>query len=126
LRLGLSLAGVPDSITTFCSITGVILLAVLYFGLTSSGWKEMFMASYAVILAYTLVAAIALGYTAITGDPTVFQRHVGREASWHLVSMVGGGLSFEPLAIFGLMWVIAWIRTSIRRRPQRAASGTPA
>ena len=119
LRFGLSLSGVPDSVTTFFSITVVMIVATLYFGFTASGWKEMFVAAYAVILAYTFVTAIALGYTVVTGQYTIFQPHehaFGITAGWHLAAMVGSGVSFEPLMMFGLMWLIAWIRSLFRPR----------
>jgi hypothetical protein len=124
LRLGLSLSGVADSVTTYFSITGVIFVATFYFAFTASGWKEMFVASYAVILAYTFVAVIALGYTVVTGNHTIFQPHehaLGVTAGWHLASMVGGGVTFEPLGFFGVMWLIAWIRGLFRRGPARTA-----
>jgi len=123
LRFGLSLSGAPDSVTTYFSITAVILIATFYFAFTASGWKEMFVASYAVFLAYTFVAVIALGYTVVTGQHTIFQPHAfGLTAGWHLVSMVGGGVSFEPLTIFAVMWLIGWLRGLFRPRLQ---SGQP-
>jgi hypothetical protein len=119
LRFGLSLAGVPDEIATYCSITAVLGIGTAYFGLTSSGWKELFVASYAMTLAYTFVAVIALGYTVVTGQHTIFQRHehaFGMDAAWHLASMVGSGISFEPLFIFGVMWLIHRVRTFTQQR----------
>jgi hypothetical protein len=119
LRFGLSLSGAPDSTTTYFSITAVIIAATVYFAFTASGWKEMFVASYAVILAYTFVAVIALGYTVVTRQHTIFQPYehaFGLTAGWHLASMVGSGVSFEPLTVFGLMWLIGWIRALFRPR----------
>ena len=121
-RLGLSLAGVPDRITTFLSISVVILAGVVYFGATCSQWRDRYLAAYVLCVPYTLIAVSALGYTWITSHPTIFQRHehsmTGLTVGPHLIVMLVGGFTFEPLILFGLMSLIGWVFLLFRKRKQ--------
>jgi hypothetical protein len=113
LRVTLSLAGVRDGITTFFSISAVILAGMIYFGIVCREWRDRLLASYALFVPYTVIAVLALGYTWITGVPTIFQRHelsmTGLTVGWHITAMFIGGFSFEPLLGFAFMSLIAVI-----------------
>jgi hypothetical protein len=113
LRVTLSLAGVPDRITTFFSITLVISVGLIYFGIVCRQWRDRVFAAYALFVPYTAIAVLALGYTWITGVPTIFQRHelsmTGLTVGWHMAVMFIGGFSLEPLFGFAFMSLIALI-----------------
>lgn len=117
LRFGLSLAGVPDRITTFSSMTVVIIVGALYFAIVCSRWSDRLLATYALFLPYTLVDVVALGYTWLTGNPTIFQRHehaFGLTVGEHLSAMAVSGLTTLPLSTFVLMSGIAWVYWKVR------------
>ena len=119
LRVTLSLAGVPDQITTFFSITVVLVAGILYFGITSREWRDRMQAAYVLFVPYTLIAVPALGYTWITGVPTIFQRHeesmTGLTIGQHFTAMLVGGFTIEPLAAFAFMSLITFIAVRVRR-----------
>ena len=113
LRLGLSLVGFPDQITTFLSMSVVILAGMVYFGATCFQWRDRYVAAYVLFVPYTVIAVSALGYTLFTGHPTIFQRHehsmTGLTVGWHFVVMLVGGFTFEPLIAFGFMTLIGGV-----------------
>ena len=113
LRLGLTLAGVPDRITTFFSISVVIGIGAIYFGITCRGWRDRMLAAYVLFVPYTVIAVAALAYTWITGVPTIFQRHelsmTGLTVGTHLGVMLVGGFTIEPVAAFAIMSLIALV-----------------
>src|SRR5262245_35787325 len=90
LRVTMSLAGVADSITTFFSISVVILAGMIYFGIVCREWRDRLLAAYALFVPYTIIGVLALGYTWITGVPTIFQRHelsmTGLTVGWHMTA----------------------------------------
>jgi hypothetical protein len=119
LRFTLTMSGVPDRITTFFSISVVVAAGEFYFGLTCRQWRDRMTAAYVLFLSYTLIAVPALGYTWITGQPTIFQRHehsmMGFTVGQHFAAMLIGGFTVEPLAAFAFMSLIAWIALKLRR-----------
>jgi hypothetical protein len=46
LRVTLTLSGVPDRITTFFSISVVIAVGIIYFGVTCRKWRDRMLAAY--------------------------------------------------------------------------------
>ena len=118
-RLALSLAGVPDRVTTFFSMSVVILLGVVYFGATCSQWRDRLLAAYVLSVPYTLIAVSALAYTWFTSHPTIFQRHehsmTGLTVGPHLIAMLVGGFTFEPWLAFAIMSLIGWV---VFRKPR--------
>ena len=118
-RLGLSLAGVSDRITTFFSISVVILIGAIYFGATCSQWRDRMLAAYVLCVPYTVIAVSALGYTWFTSHPTIFQRHEHSMTSltvgWHFVAMLVGGFTFEPLIAFAFMSLIGGVVLLFRK-----------
>jgi len=129
-RFALTLLGVPDRITTFFSISVVIGVGLFYFGLTCDKWRDRMVASYVLFVPYTLIAVTALGYTWITGNPTIFQRHehsmTGLTVGPHFAVMLIGGFSVEPWAAFAFMSLIAWIAWIVRRLLIQGTSSTNA
>jgi hypothetical protein len=123
-RLTLSLAGVPDSMTTFLSISVVISVGMIYFGIVCTTWRDRLMAAYVLFVPYTLIAVTALSYTWITGVSTIFQRHehsmTGLTVGWHTAVMFIGGFSFEPLLGFAFMSLIAGLAWIFRPRQESA------
>jgi hypothetical protein len=118
-RFSLTMLGVEDRITTFFSISVVIGVGVFYFGLSCERWRDRMTAAYVLFIPYTLIAVAALGYTWITGQPTIFQRHelsmTGLTIGQHFTVMLIGGFSLEPWAAFAVMSLIAWIAWMVRR-----------
>jgi small basic protein len=66
LRVTLTLSGVPDRFTTFFSISVVIAVSMIYFGVTCRQWRDRVLAAYVLFVPYTLIAVPALGYTWVT------------------------------------------------------------
>lgn len=118
LRFALSLAGVPDRLTTYCSMTLVIVVGTPYFAIVCPRWSDRLLAAYVLFLPYTLVDVVALGYTWLTGNPTIFQRHehiaFGLTAGQHLSVMLVSGLTTGPLFTFVVMSAIAWVYWKVR------------
>src|SRR5262245_13397715 len=119
LRVTLTLSGVPDRITTFFSISVVIAVGMIYFGVTCREWRDRMLAGYVLFVPYTLIAVPALGYTWVTGVPTIFQRHehsmTGLTIGQHFATMLIGGFTIEPLAGFAFMSLVGLIALVIQR-----------
>ena len=84
------------------------------------------LAAYVLFVPYTLIAVPALGYTWITGVPTIFQRHehsmTGLTIGQHFAVMLIGGFTIEPLAGFAFMSLVALVALMIRRLGIRQTS----
>ena len=119
-RFGLSLSGAPRSIANLFSMTIVMLVGTVYFASVCTNWKERAVAGFALTVPYTIVACAALGYTVLTGNPTIFHDEhslsnvMDMTAGSHLVSMAVGGFSTEPLILALLMVPIGWIAHKLR------------
>jgi hypothetical protein len=128
VRFALSLSGVPDEIVTWCSMTLVITGGWIYFAIVCSRWKDRLIAAYVLFVPYTLVEIVALGYTYVTGNPSIFQRHEHAftlTAGQHLATMVIQGLTWGPLLTFAVMSGVAWIRWKVRSGSPNRGSGAP-
>ncbi len=118
LRFALTMAGVPNSTTRFASMTAVIFAGTSYFAWTTTGWRERLQAAYALLIPYMLVEVGALGYTWLSGVPTIFHAQeysFGVRVASHFWGHLIGGLTWEPLSVFILMTLIAWGRGAILR-----------
>ena len=77
------------------------------------------LAAYVLFVPYTLIAVLALGYTWVTGIPTIFQRHehsmTGLTIGQHFAMMLVGGFTIEPIAGFAFMSLVGLIPLVIRR-----------
>ena len=109
LRFALTVSGTRDEITRFASMTVVIAVATLYFGIVSTTRRERLKLAYLVILPYMAVEVAALSYTWATGRQTIFhapQYSLGTGLPLHTAGHLIGGLTWEPLMLFLLMEII--------------------
>jgi len=127
LRFILTVAGLPNSIVKFASMTVVLIIATIYFALATERHLDRLKAAYLIFLPYMFIELAALGYTWATGQQTIFHAQeysFGMPMSYHFLGHLVGGLTWEPLAAFVVMeviWLIAW---PFRRNP-KAASELP-
>jgi hypothetical protein len=124
IRFLLTIAGVPNTVVKFASMTVIILIGTTYFGAILPTHKERLKAAYLLILPYMIVEVAALGYTWASGRQTIFHADeysfgVGIRA--HTIGHLIGGLTWEPLWIFVLMEVV-WFIYSRGRRLMHASS----
>src|SRR5437762_6001736 len=72
VRFILSVNGVPNEIVKYFSMTVIMLLGTLYFAITTKTHKERLKAAYLLVMPYMTVEGLALGYTWLTGQQTIF------------------------------------------------------
>jgi hypothetical protein len=109
LRFALTVSGVPNEITRYASMTVVILAGCVYFGVRRLPTRELFVASYALILPYMAVEMAALGYTWATGRATIFhapEYSFGMPMALHFWGHLAGGLTWEPLSLLLVMVLV--------------------
>ena len=109
LRFVLTVAGIPDNLVKYCSMTAVIMAGVLYFAVATNTHKERLYASFFLILPYMIVEVLALGYTWASGRPTIFHSadySLGFPLATHMAGHLVGGLTWEPLFVFLLMELV--------------------
>jgi hypothetical protein len=124
IRFVLTIAGLPNAAVKFASMTVIMIVGTLYFGVVSLTHKERIKAAYLLVLPYMIIEVAALGYTWATGRQTIFHAQeysfgvgVGEHTIGHLV----GGLTWEPLFLFLVMEII-WLLYSGGRRLLQASS----
>ena len=118
LRFALTLSGIPDSVTTFFSMTVVILIGLVYFSIVCTTWRDCLRAALFLYLPYTLVVSIGLGYTWVAGRHTVFQPHeqmFGLSVGQHFAVMLAFGVTVEPLAGCLFMMGMGWLYRKVRQ-----------
>lgn len=106
IRAVLTLNGVPNDLTRLASMTVVILAASVYFSGRPTRPRERLLISYGLIAPYMLIEAIGLGYSWRTGTDTIFQTwpyNLGTPVHVHFWGHVVGGLTWEPLLVYGLI-----------------------
>ena len=126
LRFVLTVAGLPDSIVKFFSMTVLLGAGAVYFAIATSTHKERLKAAYLLILPYMIVEVAALAYTWVSGRPTIFhseQYSFGFSLAQHTFGHLVGGLTWEPLSMFVVMEILWGIYTGLSRllRRPRAA-----
>jgi hypothetical protein len=122
LRFVLTIAGLPNNIVRFVSMTAVIAVGIVYFAFATLSHKERLKAAYLLTIPYMLVEVAALGYTWFSGRPTIFhapEYSFGGTPLWlHWIGHLIGGLTWEPFGVFGLMelvWAIG--KRALQDRP---------
>jgi hypothetical protein len=118
MRFALTIAGLPNSIVKFASMTVIIIAATVYFAVDSGSHKERLKIAYLLIIPYLIIEVAALGYTWATGHPTIFHAEeysLGYGIAAHTIGHLIGGLTWEPLTVFVLMEII-WFLYSRGRR----------
>lgn len=111
-RLILTVAGVGDSLTRLASMTVVILAGIVWFGSLQTTWKQRMLIAYALILPYMLIETAGLGYTWISGQATIFQSpaySMGTTIEVHFFGHLIGGLTWEPLGVFAILTLLAFV-----------------
>ena len=109
IRFALTVAGLPDSVVKYASMTAIIAAGAIYFAVTSLTWRSRLKAAYLLILPYVVVEACALGYELATGRHTIFhapQYSFKSPLKVHFIGHLIGGLTWEPLSLFLLMEII--------------------
>jgi hypothetical protein len=117
-RFALTVAGFPNEVVKFASMSVVILAATIYFGVTLRTHKERLKTSYLLILPYMIVEVAALGYTWGTGRQTIFHAEeysFGFGIAGHTIGHFVGGLTWEPLMVFVAMEIVSFAYTRGRR-----------
>ncbi len=118
VRFALTVSGVPNTLTKYASMSVVILMGALYFGVVAHSWKEQLVLSYLLILPYMAVELAGIGYTWATGKATIFhapEYSFGLEIAPHFWGHLVGGLTWEPLAVFVTMVVVGAASKLFRR-----------
>jgi len=118
IRFALTMAGLPNTVVKFASMTVLIMAGLLYFALVSATHKERLKAAYLLILPYMIVEVAALGYTWISGHPTIFHAQeysFGTGIATHTIGHLVGGLTWEPLSVFIVTEVVWFIYQGGRR-----------
>jgi len=109
LRFILTVAGLPNGTVKYVSMSAVIAAGAVYFAIRTKTHKERLYATYLLILPYMIIEVLALGYTWLTGQQTIFhapEYSMGFSIMWHTLGHLVGGLTWEPLTLFVLMEVI--------------------
>jgi hypothetical protein len=118
IRFALTMAGVPNGVVKFFSMTVIIMAGTLYFAIVSTTHKERLKAAYLLILPYMIVEVLALGYTWATGSQTIFHAQeysFGVGIGAHTIGHLVGGLTWEPLSVFVVMEIVWFIYAGGRR-----------
>lgn len=119
IRFVLTMAGLPNSVVKFASMTVIIGVGLVYFAVVSTTHKERLKAAYLLIVPYMIVEVAALGYTWASGHQTIFHAQEysfgGTPIAQHTIGHLIGGLTWEPLSIFLLMEIVWLIYAGGRR-----------
>ena len=109
LRFILTVSGLPNSTVRYVSMSAVIAAGAVYFAIGTKTHKDRLYDTYLLILPYMIIEVLALGYTWLTGQQTIFhaaEYSMGFSIMWHTLGHMVGGLTWEPLTLFVLMEVI--------------------
>ena len=119
IRFALSVAGAPNGLVKYASMSAVISAGAVYVGVVCETWKNRLKAAYLLILPYMAIEALALGYSLATGSQTIFhapEYSFGSTLPIHFAGHLIGGISWEPLFVFGVMqivWLFLYIARSV-------------
>src|SRR5262249_50693249 len=118
IRFALTMAGLPNDVVKFASMTVIMMAGMLYFAVVLPTHKERLKAAYWLVLPYMIIEVAALSYIWITGHQTIFHAQeysfgVGIRA--HTIGHFIGGLTWEPLSMFVVMEIVWFIYAGGRR-----------
>lgn len=125
VRFALTLAGLPNTVVRFASMTAVIMAGTLYFGLTSKTHKERLKMAYCLVIPYMIVEVGALGLIWATGRTNIFhapEYSFGLGIAGHTLGHLVGGLTWEPITVFLLMEILWGLSTVLQRLTGAAQS----
>jgi hypothetical protein len=124
-RLGLSLAGVPDSATRWLSMNAVGWAAIFYYGVAvhTSGfgsYKQILPLGFFQIVLQQAIAVLGI-LLAIAGFGNVYaapEYSVAGQSQWiHLLSHLTIGILVPPLLFWAVGSLVMWITKKMARRP---------
>ena len=118
IRFALDRHGLPIDTVKYFSMTAIILIGTIYFGIVTDTHKGRLKAAYLLIMPYMAVEVLALGYTWATGAQTIFHTEeysFGTSIRAHTIGHIIGGLTWEPLTLFLVMEVVWLIYAGVRR-----------
>src|SRR5262249_27945799 len=72
LRFILTVSGVPNPIVKYFSMTAIMMAGIVYFAIASSTHKERLKDAYLLVLPYVTIEVLALAYTWVSGQQTIF------------------------------------------------------
>lgn len=124
-RFVLTVAGVSDALAKYASMSAVIFVGCLYFGVRAASFRELLRYAYVLILPYMLVELAGIGYTWATGRPTIFhtpEYSFNSPIHVHFWGHLVGGLTWEPAALFVIMAVVRLLYLGWRRVARRTAA----
>jgi hypothetical protein len=111
IRFALTMAGLPNEVVKFASMTVIVFAGTLYFAIGSPTHKERLKAAYLLVLPYMIIEVAALAFTWVTGQQTIFHAQeysFGTGIQAHTIGHLVGGLTWEPLSLFVIMEVV-WL-----------------
>jgi hypothetical protein len=117
VRFALDYYGVPKEVVKYFSMTAIMIVATVYFAVTTNTHKGRLKASYLLVLPYMVIEVLALGYTWQTGRDTIFHAEeysFGVDVGPHTIGHFVGGLTWEPLTVFLVMEIIWFVYTRFR------------
>ena len=117
VRFVLDQSGISHDIVKYFSMTVVMMIGALYFAIAEKTHKGRLKAAYLLVMPYMTVEVLALGYTWITGHPTIFhtaEYSFGYPLGQHLLGHFVGGFTWEPLFGFLVMETVWGIYTGGR------------
>jgi hypothetical protein len=128
VRFAMTVAGLPNHVVKFASMSVIMLVAFLYFAIVSKTHIERLKAAYLIVLPYMIVEVAALGYTWASGRQTIFhakEYSLGTGIGLHTIGHFVGGLTWEPLAGFVFMEIVWFVagRAAVLA-PLRGAGGS--
>jgi hypothetical protein len=118
IRFALTMAGLPNDVVKFASMTVIMMAGMLYFAVVSATHKERLKAAYWLVLPYMIIEVAALGFIWITGHQTIFHAQeysFGMGIAAHTIGHLVGGLTWEPLSMFVVMEIVWFIYSGGRR-----------
>jgi hypothetical protein len=127
-RLGLSLAGLPDSTTRWLSMNAVTWAAALYYGVAvhTSGfgsYKQILpLASFQIVLQQAIaVLGILLSIAGFENVYTAPEYSFAAQSQWiHLLSHLTIGIIVPPFLLWGVASLVMLITKRVARRPAMA------
>lgn len=118
LRFILTVAGLPNSTVKYFSMLAVVAAGGVFFAIATKTHKDRLFASYFLIIPYMVIEVLALGYTWLSGQQTIFhapEYSLGFGIATHTLLHLVGGLTWEPLTLFILMEIVWGIYTILAR-----------
>ena len=122
VRFALTVAGTPNAVVKYFSMTAIMIAGTVYFAIVSKTRRERLKAAYLLVMPYMTVEVLALGYTWASGRQTIFhaaEYSLGTSIAVHTIGHLVGGLTWEPLFGFLMMEMIWWLSQRVLHNGKR-------